>query len=75
MGATCGIARTLGWRMPVSAGALIAAAAAMAGSDGPMFALEMSDPREWSARDWASDVAPHVAYGMVTAAPLTTAIR
>jgi hypothetical protein len=52
VGAACGIARALGRRMPVGAGALIAATAAMAGSDGPMFALGVSDPHEWSAADW-----------------------
>ena len=40
----------------------------MAGSDGPLMALGVSDPRTWSAADWASDAAPHLAYGLVTAA-------
>jgi len=26
-----------------------------------------SDPRSWAAADWASDVVPHLAYGVVTA--------
>jgi hypothetical protein len=70
VGAAYGITRALGWRVPAVAGALLTAAAAMAGSDGPMFALRVSDPREWGAIDWASDVVPHAAYGAVTAVTL-----
>jgi len=32
-----------------------------------MTALGLTDPREWSASDWASDVVPHLAYGAVAA--------
>ena len=32
-----------------------------------MTALGITDPRQWSATDWASDVVPHVAYGDVAA--------
>ncbi len=35
-----------------------------------MAALGISDPRTWSAQDWAADVVPHLAYGLVTAATL-----
>ena len=48
-------------------GGLLVGAAAMAGANGPMAVLGTSDPRAWSAADWASDVVPHVAYGLVTA--------
>jgi hypothetical protein len=70
VGALYGVTRALGWRIPAVAGALLTAAAAMAGSDGPVFALGVSDPREWGAVDWAADVVPHLAYGAVTAATL-----
>ena len=30
--------------------------------------LRVSDPRRWSPSDWAADVLPHLAYGLVTAA-------
>jgi hypothetical protein len=40
----------------------------MAGSDLPMTALGLTDPREWDAASWASDVVPHLAYGMAAAA-------
>ena len=42
--------------------------AAMAGSDVPATALGVTDPRQWGAGSWASDVIPHLAYGLVTAA-------
>lgn len=41
---------------------------AMLGSNGPMTVLGVTDPRSWAAADWASDVVPHLAYGVVTAA-------
>lgn len=47
--------------------ALAFGAAAMAGSNVPMTALKVTDPKQWSAADWVSDVVPHVAYGAVTA--------
>jgi len=67
VGAGYGLARGLGFRPPVLAGALVTAATAMIGANGPMAALGVSDPREWAAADWASDVVPHLAYGLVTA--------
>ena len=42
--------------------------AAMAASDLPIAAFGVSDPKEWSATDWASDLIPHLIYGFVTAA-------
>ncbi|MEU7866384.1 hypothetical protein [Dactylosporangium sp. NPDC049140] len=43
---------------------------AMALADVPLKALGISDPRTWSAKDWASDVVPHLMYGTVTRAAL-----
>jgi hypothetical protein len=34
-------------------------------SNGPMTVLGVTDPRTWSAVDWASDLVPHLAYGLV----------
>jgi hypothetical protein len=67
IGAGYGLARGLGFRPPVPVGALISAVAAMLGTNGPMAALGVSEPGEWTASDWASDVVPHLAYGLVTA--------
>ncbi|GAC1322322.1 MAG: hypothetical protein NVSMB13_00510 [Mycobacteriales bacterium] len=68
VGAAYGAARALGLRPPLWAGVLLTTAGALAGSDGPMTLLGITDPRTWSAVDWASDVVPHLAYGAVTAA-------
>jgi hypothetical protein len=67
VGAGYGLVRGLGFRPPVLGGAVLTAAAAMLGANGPMAALGVSDPREWGAVDWVSDVLPHLAYGLVTA--------
>jgi len=53
-------------RLPVLAG--VVGTAAMAGSNVPMTALGVTDPRSWGAAGWISDVVPHLAYGLVTAA-------
>src|ERR671933_760091 len=42
----------------IAAGVLVAA-------NGPMTALRITDPRTWSATDWASDLVPHLVYGAV----------
>jgi hypothetical protein len=51
---------------PQAAAALTAIA--MLGSNVPMTILGVTDPRRWSATDWAADVLPHLAYGAVAAA-------
>ena len=68
VGALYGGARALGLRPPVWLGAVLASAAALAGSNGPMTVLGVTDPRSWSSTDWVSDIVPHLAYGVVTAA-------
>jgi hypothetical protein len=67
VGLAYGAVRSLGLRPPVWAAALLTSVAALAGSNGPMTALGVTDPRTWSTTDWVSDVVPHVAYGVVTA--------
>lgn len=42
--------------------------AAMAASDIPIAMSGVSDPKTWSTADWASDVIPHLIYGLVTVA-------
>ncbi|MEU6645128.1 hypothetical protein ABZ863_21550 [Saccharomonospora sp. NPDC046836] len=68
VGAGYGALHGFGWRPPVAVGGLVATGAAMAATTGPLAALGVSDPRTWSATDWLSDVLPHLAFGMVTAA-------
>ncbi|MBA2774326.1 MAG: hypothetical protein H0U36_09845 [Nocardioidaceae bacterium] len=67
VGALYGAVTSLTGRPRVGAGALAATAAVLVGSNGPMAALGVSDPREWDANAWLSDVIPHLAYGLVTA--------
>lgn len=68
IGAAYGVARACGLRLPVLAGAAATGLAAMAAADAPLVTLGVSDPRTWSAADWASDAIPHAFYGAVTAA-------
>lgn len=42
-------------------------AAAMAASDIPAAQLEATNPSTWSPSAWASDVVPHLCYGLFTA--------
>jgi hypothetical protein len=42
--------------------------AANVGTTGPMAVLGITDPRRWSGSSWLSDLVPHLAYGLVTAA-------
>jgi hypothetical protein len=41
---------------------------AMVGSNAPMTLLRVTDPRRWTATEWAADAVPHLVYGAVTAA-------
>lgn len=70
VGAILGMARGLGLRPRPLLGGLLAAVGAMTASNGPMAALGVSDPQTWAATDWAADIVPHLAYGVVTAAVL-----
>ncbi len=63
VGVLASLARTAGVRLPGPVGALVTGAAAMALTDGTTTALGVSDPRDWSGRDWVSDALPHLAYG------------
>ena len=69
-GVVLGVLRAAGWRPPFVAGAAAASAVAWLAGNGPMVALGITDPRDWSLSDWASDLVPHVAFGVVTAAVL-----
>ncbi|MBT2566245.1 hypothetical protein J7I84_06985 [Arthrobacter sp. ISL-85] len=70
VGAGLGLARAAGYRPGLPGSSLTAAAGALIGSNGPMTVLGITDPRTWSPTDWASDLVPHLAYGIVTAAAL-----
>jgi len=70
VGVLLGLTRAMGWRPAVTTTAVAATIAALVGANVPMAALGIADPRTWSATDWASDVVPHLVYGLVTAATL-----
>jgi hypothetical protein len=53
--------------LPLPVKAALVGIGAMVGTDAPMTALGISDPREWPASSWAADIVPHLAYGAVTA--------
>ncbi len=38
----------------------------MAATDGATTMLGNADPTEWSAKSWAMDIVPHLAYGAAT---------
>lgn len=54
--------------VPVPVAALLLGAGAMAGSDAPMTALGLTNPKEWPASSWVSDIVPHLVYGIAAAA-------
>ena len=66
LGAVLGAAGALGWRTGPARSVGVASLAALLVSNVPMTALGVTDPRTWSAADWASDIVPHLAYGAVT---------
>ena len=66
-GALLGLARSAGWRPGLVLSTAAATLGALVAGNGPMTALGVTDPRTWSARDWAADMVPHLAFGAVTA--------
>jgi len=70
VGVTAAFARPVLARIPAPLAAATLGALAMAGSDGPLVALGITKPGDWTAADWASDVIPHLGYGAATYAML-----
>jgi hypothetical protein len=70
VGGLVGIARSLGWRPTPIILAIVAAGGALIGSNGPMTILKVTDPRTWTAKEWASDIFPHLAFGAAAATVL-----
>ena len=67
IGGAYGAARPLLRSLPQPLVGVLLGAGAMAGSDVPATALGITDPTEWPAQSWASDIVPHLVYGIVTA--------
>ncbi|MFJ3191933.1 hypothetical protein ACIPJQ_04755 [Streptomyces griseoviridis] len=74
-GMAVSVLRRAGARMPWWLGGLTTGVLAMAATDLPMARLGVSDPRTWSAKDWTSDVVPHLLYGLVTYGIVTASER
>ncbi|WP_129311443.1 hypothetical protein [Streptomyces sp. L2] len=74
-GAAVSLLRRVGIRMPWWLGGAVTGALAMAATDLPMARLGVSDPTNWSAKDWASDAVPHLLYGLVTYGIVTASDR
>jgi len=64
VGVLASVARRAGLRLPAPLGAGAAGALALAATDVPVATLGVSDPRTWTAADWAREVLPHLAYGV-----------
>ena len=67
IGAVYGLVRPLAPDVPVPVAALAVGLGAMAATDGVTTLMGNADPREWSAKSWAMDIVPHIAYGAATA--------
>ncbi|MFW3173098.1 hypothetical protein [Geodermatophilus sp. CPCC 206100] len=65
VGVLVGLVRAAGFRSQPLVGTLLTTAGVLVAANGPMTALGITDPRTWSATDWASDLVPHLVYGAV----------
>lgn len=75
VGAAYGALRATGVRPAFPVSVAVTTLGALLGSNGPMTVLGITDPRSWAPADWASDVVPHVAYGVVTSAAYEAGLR
>ena len=65
VGVVVGLVRAAGYRSEPLVGTLLTTLGVLVVANGPMTVLGITDPRTWSATDWASDIVPHLAYGAV----------
>lgn len=65
VGVLVGLVRAAGYRSQPLVGTLLTTLGVLVAANGPMTVLGITDPRTWSAIDWASDIVPHLAYGAV----------
>jgi drug/metabolite transporter (DMT)-like permease len=64
------VLRRAGLRAPIPVAGLAIGGGAMLLSDSIATAVGATDPTEWGVEGWLSDIVPHAAYGVVTAATL-----
>ncbi|SDC19483.1 hypothetical protein SAMN05660690_0877 [Geodermatophilus telluris] len=65
VGVVVGLLRASGFRSQPLVGTALTTLGVLVAANGPMTVLGITDPRSWSATDWASDLVPHLAYGAV----------
>jgi len=70
VGVVTGLVRAAGFRSSPPVGTALTTAGVLVVANGPMTVLGITDPRQWSATDWLSDVVPHVVYGLVLKATM-----
>jgi hypothetical protein len=70
VGVAAAFARPALGRIAAPLAAVTLGALAMAGADGPLVALGLTKPGQWTAADWASDIIPHACYGAAAYATL-----
>ena len=66
MGLAYGLVRLILPRPPTWLAGAALGSLAMAASDYPATHLGLTEPQTWSSADWAADVLPHMAFGIVT---------
>jgi hypothetical protein len=69
-GTLMGLARAAGVRTSPLVGTTLTTAGVLVATNGPMTVFGITDPRTWSIADWVSDLAPHLAYGVVVTTTL-----
>jgi len=67
IGVLYGVIRLIIPRPPAWLAGAALGSLAMAASDYPVARLGLTEPRDWSASDWAAEVLPHMCFGVVTA--------
>jgi hypothetical protein len=70
VGSVFGFLRPVVLRFGPVVGPIVIGGAAMAASDVPLVKLGLTDTKDWSNIDWASDIVPHLAFGIATYATL-----
>jgi hypothetical protein len=65
VGVLVGLVRAAGVCFSPPVGTALITGGVLVATNGPMTVLGITDPRTWSATDWASDVVPHLAYAAV----------
>src|SRR3954452_13420590 len=63
VGGVYGLIRPWARGVPQSLAGVAVCFGTMAATDGATAALGISDPRTWSAKDWATDIVPHLVFG------------